>query len=95
MVERPDGLAGPSRAIQWTEHESALWWTCAVLRSLIGDGDTRPALGWSALIVAVVWGVVAAVLAVTGRKEVKEAQGMPRTTETVKKIPDAVKGQDH
>lgn len=70
----------------------ALWWP---LGALIGDGDTRPALGWSALIVAVVWGVVAAVLAVTGRKEVKEAQGMPRTTETVKKIPDAVKGQDH
>ncbi|WP_299280034.1 phage holin family protein [uncultured Georgenia sp.] len=70
----------------------ALWWA---LGALIGDGDTRPALGWSALIVAVVWGVVAAVLAVTGRKEVKEAQGMPRTTETVKKIPDAVKGQDH
>lgn len=70
----------------------ALWWA---LGAMIGDGDARPSLGWSALIVAAIWAIVAAVLAVTGRKEVKEAQGMPRTTETVKKIPDAVKGQDH
>lgn len=70
----------------------ALWWA---LGAMIGDGDAQPALGWSALIVAVIWAVVAAVLAVTGRKEIKQAEGLPRTQETVKKIPDAVKGQDH
>lgn len=70
----------------------ALWWA---LGALIGDGDAQPALGWSALIVAVIWGIVAAVLAVTGRKEMKEAEGLPQTTQTVKKIPDAMKGQDH
>lgn len=70
----------------------ALWWA---LGALIGDGDAQPALGWSALIVAAIWAVVAAVLAVTGRKEIQEAEGLPRTAETVKKIPDAVKGHEH
>lgn len=70
----------------------ALWWA---LGAMIGDGDAQPALGWSALIVAAIWAVVAAVLAVTGRKEIKQAEGLPRTQDTVKKIPDAVKGQDH
>ena len=70
----------------------ALWWA---LGAMIGQGDAQPALGWSALIVAAIWAVVAAVLALTGRKEMQEAQGIPRTTETVKKIPDAVKGQEH
>ncbi len=70
----------------------ALWWA---LGAMIGDGDAQPALGWSALIVAAIWAVVAAVLAVTGRKEVQEAEGLLRTQQTVKKIPDAMKGQEH
>jgi hypothetical protein len=49
---------------------------------------------WSALIVAVIWGLVAAVLALRGKKEMKEVQGMPKTADTVKKIPDAVKGNE-
>ncbi|GAA2726890.1 phage holin family protein [Cellulomonas aerilata] len=49
---------------------------------------------WSALIVAVIWGIVAAVLALRGKKEMKEVQGMPKTADTVKKIPDAVKGNE-
>jgi hypothetical protein len=52
--------------------------------------------GWSALIVAVVWGIIAAVLASVGRKQLKTMQGMPRTTETAKRVPDAMKGnEDH
>ncbi|QDB80499.1 phage holin family protein [Georgenia wutianyii] len=70
----------------------ALWWA---LGTLIADEDTVPALGWSALIVAAIWAVVAAVLALTGRKEMKEVEGLPLTSQTVKKIPDAVRGQDH
>ena len=70
----------------------ALWWA---LGTLIADEDAMPALGWSALIVAAIWAVVAAVLALTGRKEMKEVEGLPRTSQTVKKIPDAVRGQDH
>lgn len=71
----------------------ALWWALGVLLS--ADGADWPALGWSGLIVAVLWAIVAAILAVTGRKEIKEIEGIPQTTRTVKKIPDAVKGQEH
>jgi F0F1-type ATP synthase assembly protein I len=53
-------------------------------------------LAWSALIVAVLWGVIAAVLAVLGRKELKKVKGVPQTTETAKRVPDALKGnEDH
>lgn len=62
----------------------ALWWG---LGDLIG-------LGWSALVVAAVWAVVAAVLAAMGRKQLKQVQGMPRTVETAKEIPDALKGNE-
>jgi membrane protein implicated in regulation of membrane protease activity len=51
-------------------------------------------LGWSALIVAVLWGIVAAVLAMLGRKELKKVEGVPRTTETAKRVPDAIKGNE-
>ncbi|MET4901913.1 phage holin family protein [Paenarthrobacter sp. CC6] len=59
----------------------ALWWA---LGQLVG-------LGWSAVIVAVIGGIVAAVLAVKGRKELNTIKGMPRTAETVKEIPPALK----
>lgn len=58
----------------------ALWWG---LGELVGNG-------WSALIVAVLWGIVAAVLAVMGRKEFKSIRGMPQTVQTAKKIPDTL-----
>jgi uncharacterized membrane protein YqjE len=42
-------------------------------------------LAWAALIVAVVWGIVAAVLASTGRKELKNVNPKPeQTVETLK-----------
>ncbi|TVU58256.1 phage holin family protein [Paenarthrobacter nitroguajacolicus] len=59
----------------------ALWWA---LGQLVG-------LGWSAVIVAVIWGIVAAVLAAKGRKELNTIKGMPQTAETVKEIPPALK----
>ncbi|MFG6402833.1 phage holin family protein [Microbacterium sp. P04] len=59
----------------------ALWWALGLL---VG-------LGWSAVIVAVLWGIVAAVLYQSGRKKLKEVQGAPKTVETIKRIPDAVK----
>ena len=62
----------------------ALWWA-------IG---TATGLGWSALIVAVIWCIIAAVLAVTGRNSLKSVRGIPKTTSTVKKIPDALKGNE-
>ena len=48
----------------------------------------------AAVIVAVLWGIVAAVLALRGKKEMQAIQGMPKTADTVKKIPAAVKGHE-
>ena len=44
-------------------------------------------LGWSAVVVAVIWGIAAAVLASTGRKELKTIRGLPQTAETLQEIP--------
>lgn len=60
----------------------ALWW---------GLGDLIDSLGWSAVIVAVIWAIVAAILFAVGRKRLKTVQGAPKTVETVKEIPDALK----
>ena len=62
----------------------SLWWA-------LGDGMGH---GWSALVVAAMWAVIAAVLAVVGRKEFAAIRGLDRTAETVKKIPNAVKGNE-
>jgi hypothetical protein len=59
----------------------ALWWALGLL---VG-------LGWSAVIVAVLWGVVALILFLTGRKQLKSVEGAPQTVDTLKRIPDAVK----
>ncbi|MCU1636783.1 MAG: hypothetical protein JWQ68_2022 [Cryobacterium sp.] len=58
-----------------------IWWA---LGYLIGNA-------WSALIVAIIWGIVAAVLAQRGKKEMQEVRGMPDTAESLKKIPDTLK----
>ncbi len=62
----------------------ALWW---------GIGDSA-GHGWSALIVAVIWAAIAGVLAVLGRTELKAVKGIPQTTSTVPKIPNAMKGHE-
>ncbi len=51
-------------------------------------------LGWSSLIVAVIWAIIAAILAVVGRKKLKAAPGLPETTESLKQAPNALKGQE-
>ena len=63
---------------------AAAWWG-------IGDSIGR---GWSALIVGAVWLIIAAVLALAGRREVTAVPGAPQTVQTVKEIPDAVKGNE-
>lgn len=62
----------------------ALWWA---LGAAIGRG-------WSAVVVAVIWAIVAAVLASRGRAEFKKAPGMQETTDSIKKIPDALRGRE-
>lgn len=63
---------------------TAAWWA-------IGNHTGR---GWSALIVAAIWAVIAAILGMVGRSQLAKARGIPKTTETVKKIPDALKGNE-
>lgn len=63
---------------------TALWWA---LGTQIGNG-------WSALIVAVIWAIIAAILASIGRKELQKVRGLPDTADTVGKIPNALKGQE-
>lgn len=59
----------------------ALWWAIGHLTGL----------GWSAVIVAVLWGVVALVLFLNGRTQLNKIKGAPQTIDTLKRIPDAVK----
>lgn len=62
----------------------ALWWALA---NVMDEG-------WAALIVAALWAVIAAVLASVGRKRLRAVNPKPeRTIQTVKEIPDALKGR--
>lgn len=64
----------------------ALWWAIGAATGL----------GWSAVIVAVVWAVIGGVLAAAGRASLRSVRGLPRTADSVKKIPDALNGnEDH
>ena len=49
---------------------------------------------WSALVVAAVWVIVAIILAMRGRAEMKRIRGIPDTTDTLGKVPNALKGQE-
>ena len=50
--------------------------------------------GWSALIVGSVWLIIATILGLAGRREITAVSGTPQTVQTVKRIPDAVKGNE-
>ena len=62
----------------------AAWWG-------IGDATGH---GWSALIVAAIWLILATVLGLMGRRELSAVSGIPQTAQTMKKIPAAVKGNE-
>jgi Flp pilus assembly protein TadB len=53
--------------------------------------DALMPIGWAAVIVAVIWGIIAAVLAARGKKEMKQIRGLPTTAETMKEIPPTLK----
>lgn len=62
----------------------ALWW------GLSNAMDQ----GWAALIVALIWAVIGAVLYFSGRGQLRRVHPKPeRTIETVKQVPDALKGR--
>lgn len=44
-------------------------------------------MGWAALIVAGVWAIITAILAVVGKKRLEKIKGLPQTQETVQDIP--------
>ncbi|BDO41238.1 MULTISPECIES: phage holin family protein [unclassified Cellulomonas] len=62
----------------------ALWWG---LGSAMGHG-------WAAVVVAVIWAVIGAVLAARGRAELRRMSGLQQTTDTAKKIPNALAGHE-
>jgi hypothetical protein len=50
--------------------------------------------GWAALIVTAIWAVIAVVLGMNGRTRLREVHPKPeRTVDTLKQVPDALKGQ--
>jgi hypothetical protein len=60
----------------------ALWWA---LSHLVGHS-------WSALIVAILWGIVGAVAFTMGRKKFRQVNPKPeRTVETLQQVPGALK----
>jgi len=62
----------------------ALWWG---LSNVMDQG-------WAALIVAAIWAVIGAILYVTGRGTLRTVHPKPeRTVDTVKQVPDALKGR--
>jgi uncharacterized membrane protein YqjE len=61
----------------------ALWWGLANVMDQ----------GWAALIVAGVWLVAAAILLAVARSRMRQIRGPQQTSQTVRQIPDALKGQ--
>ena len=49
---------------------------------------------WSALVVAVVWAIIALILFLVGKKELERIRGLKTTTETLGKVPNALKGHE-
>ncbi|MCW3493353.1 phage holin family protein [Microbacterium sp. SSM24] len=58
-----------------------LWWA---LGTLMGGG-------WAGVVVAVIWGIVAAILYVAGRGQFEKVKGAPQTVETLGEIPETLK----
>lgn len=88
--------AGMLAGAAWAGHflalfaSVALWWWLA---TAMGERQD-PALIPAALIVAAIWAVIALILALTGKAALKQMRGLPHTTDTVRQIPDALKGND-
>src|SRR5829696_1588132 len=64
------------------------------LGQFIGEGAQPSGVQWGALIVAVVWAIIAAILAMLARKEMRRIRGLQQTTETLGKVPNALKGHE-
>lgn len=78
------GAAGLAGVLVLIFASQSAWWA-------IGQST---GLGWSALIVAGFWLIVALVLVATGRSQLTQVRGLPQTVDTAKQIPDAMTGKD-
>lgn len=58
---------------------------------MVGLGYLFDDQAWGAVVVAVIWAVIGLVMYLQGRKQLRTVQGAPRTAESVKKIPEAMK----
>jgi hypothetical protein len=61
-----------------------VWWG-------IGNSTGR---GWAALIVAGIWLVIGIILALVGRQQLKQVKGLPETSDSLAKVPNALKGNE-
>ena len=68
----------------------AAWWALGLWL----DTMIAPGFVWSALIIAVVYGIVALVLANSGKSEFQRIKGLPKTADTVSKLPNALTGNE-
>lgn len=59
----------------------AAWWG-------LGNAIGR---GWSGIIIAVIWAIIALMLYLAGRKQLETVKGAPQTVDTIKRIPEALK----
>jgi hypothetical protein len=84
--------AGMMGAAGFAGYMVALFLSLALWAALANGMDE----GWAALIVAAIWAVIGAILFVTGRKKLREVHPKPeRTVDTLKEVPDALKGRAH
>jgi hypothetical protein len=82
--------AGMLGAAGFAGYMVALFLSIALWGALANGMDE----GWAALVVAVIWGVAAAVLAVLGRSRMRQVNPKPeRTVQTLQQVPDALKGR--
>lgn len=78
------GAAGLSGYFALLFASITLWWALA---ELLGDAEA-----WGALIVTILWGIAAAVLALMGKKKLEQVNPKPeRTVETLQEAPSALK----
>ena len=61
----------------------ALWWALTTVMHQ----------GWAALVVAGVWAVVALIFGLLGRDRARRIHGPQQTAQTVRGVPDAVRGK--
>jgi putative superfamily III holin-X len=75
------GAAGVAAHLALVFVSLAVWWAL----SQVMDA------GWAALLVAVIWIIGSALFYMSARNQVRRLRGLPRTVETIKEIPPALK----